>query len=72
MWYVCDVLYAVLFVYSSCFVVHGCAVSRRYIYICNYDVFTVVNVYHDHLKFCVVCINGRMYVCCSICNVVSD
>ena len=27
--------------------------------------FSVVNVYHDHLKFCVVCINSRRYVCCS-------
>ena len=34
--------------------------------------FSVVNVYLDHLKFCVVCINGRRYVCCSECNVVSD
>ena len=31
-----------------------------------------VNVYPDHLKSCVVCINGRRYVCCSECNVVSD
>ena len=30
----------------------------------------VINVYLDHLKLCVVCINGRMYVCCSECNVV--
>ena len=29
-------------------------------------------MYLDHLKFCVVCINGRMYVCCSECNVVSN
>ena len=34
--------------------------------------FSVVNVYLDHLKFCVVCINGRRYVCCSECNVVSN
>ena len=34
--------------------------------------FSVVNVYHDHLKLCVVCINGRRYVCCSKCNVVYD
>ena len=40
-------------------------------YVCNCDVFSVVNVYLDHLKFCVVCINGRGYVCCSECNVVS-
>ena len=31
MWYVRDVLYAVLYVSISCFVVHGCTVSRRYI-----------------------------------------
>ena len=31
--YVRDVLYAVLYVHVSCFVVRGCAVSRRYIYI---------------------------------------
>ena len=34
----------------------GCAVSMRYIDVCNCDVFSVVYVYHDHLKFCVVCI----------------
>ena len=72
MWYVCDVLYAVLYVRVGCFVVRGCAVSRRYIDVCNCDVFSVVNVYLDHLNFCVVCINGRRYVCCSECNVVSD
>ena len=48
-WYVCDVLYAVLYVRVSCFVVRGCAVSRRYIYVCNCDIFSVVNVYLDHL-----------------------
>ena len=58
MWYVCDVLYAVLYVRVSCFVVRGCAVSRRYINVCNCDLFSVVNVYLDHLKFCVVCINA--------------
>ena len=76
MWYVCDVLYAVLYVRVSCLVVRGCAASRRYIYIYIYvsycDMFSVVNLYPDHLKFCVVCINGRRYVCCSECNVVSD
>ena len=72
MWYVCDVLYAVLYVRVSCFVVRGCAVSRRYIHVCNCDMFSVVNVYLDHLKFCVVCIDGRRYVCCSECNVVSN
>ena len=70
MWYVCDVLYAVLYVRVSCFVVRGCAVSRRYIDVRYCDMFSVVNVYLDHLKFCVVCINSRRYVCCSECNVV--
>ena len=32
MWHVRDVLYAVLYVRVSCFVVRGCGVSRRYIY----------------------------------------
>ena len=50
----------------------GCAVSRRYIDVCNCDIFSVVNVYLDHLKFCVVCINGRRYVCCGECYVVSN
>ena len=60
-WYVCDVLYTVLYVRMRCFVVAGCAVSRSYI-----------NVYHDHLRFRVVYIDGRMYVCCSECNVISN
>ena len=34
--------------------------------------FSVVNVYLDHLKFCVVCINSRRYVCCIECDVVSN
>ena len=72
MWYVYDVLYAVLYVRVSCFVVRVCAVSRRYINVYNCDMFSVVDVYLDHLKFCVVCIDGRRYVCCSECNVVSN
>ena len=59
MWYVRDVLYAVLYVRVSCFVVRGCGVWRRYIDVCYCDMFSVVNVYIDHLKFCVVCINVR-------------
>ena len=51
MWYACDVLYSVLYVRVNCFVVRGCAVSRRYINVCNSDVFSVVNMYLDHLKF---------------------
>ena len=67
MWYVRDVLYAVLYVCVSYFVVRGCGVSRRYIYVCYCDMFSVVN-----LKFYVVCINSRRYVCCSECGVVSN
>ena len=70
MWYVCDVLYAVLYV--CCFVVRGCAILSRYIDVCYCDMFSVVNVYRDHLKFCVACINGRRYVCHGECYVVSD
>ena len=29
-------------------------------------------MYLDHLKFCGVCINGRKYVCCGECYVVSS
>ena len=61
MWYVCDVLHAVLYVRVSCFVVRGCVVSRRYINVCNCDMFSVLNVYLDHFQFCGVCISG-MYV----------
>ena len=72
MWYVWDVLYAVLYVRVNRFVVRGCAVSRRYRNVCNCDMIIVVNVYLDHLKFCVVCINDQRDVCCSESNVVSD
>ena len=34
--------------------------------------FSVLNVYHDHLKLCVVCINSRMYASCRKYNVVSN
>ena len=59
-----------LYVPVSGLVVRGCVVSRRYINVCNCDMFSVVYVYIDQLKFCVVCIDGRRYVCCSECNVV--
>ena len=72
MWYVCDVLYAVLYVRVNCFVVLGCSVSKRYIDVCNWDLFSVVNVYIDHMKVCAVCINGRRYVCCSEYTIVSN
>ena len=69
-WYVSDVLYTegnYSKVHVNCFVVRGCAISRRYINVFNHDVFSVFNMYLGHLKFCVVCINGRRYVCCSEC-----
>ena len=44
MWYVRDVLYAVVYVCVSCFVVCGCGVSRRYIDVCYCDMFSVVNI----------------------------
>ena len=34
--------------------------------------FSVVNVYLDHLKLCVMCINGPLYVCCDEFYVVSN
>ena len=34
---------------------------------CCMSYVSVVNVYLDYLKFCAVCINGRMYVCCGEC-----
>ena len=48
------------------------AVSRKYINVCNFYMFSVVNVYLDHLKLWGVCIYGQKYVCCSECNVVSN
>ena len=64
MWYVCDVLYAVLYVCVCCFVVCGCAISRRYVDVCYCDMFTVVNVYLDHLSsvLCVLMIEGMSVV----------
>ena len=72
MWYVCDVVCAVLYVSVNCFVVCGCTVSRMYINVCNSDVYSVVNMYLDHLKLCVMGMNGRRYICCSECYSVSN
>ena len=44
MWYVCNVQYAVLYVCVMCFVVRGCAVSRRYINVFNCDMFSVLTI----------------------------
>ena len=49
-----------------------CGTSRTYIDVCYCDMFSVVNVYLNHLKFYVVCINSLRYVCCSECYVVSN
>ena len=68
MWYVLCCVVCL----CHCLVVCGCAASRRYIDVCWYDIFSVVNVYHDHLKFCVVYINGRRDVSCGECYVVSN
>ena len=70
MWYVCDVLYAVLYIRVSSFVIRRCALSTRNIDVCQ--MFSVVNVYLDHVKFCVVCISGPRYVCCIEFYVVSN
>ena len=58
MGYVCDVLYVCV----CCFIVCGCAVSGRYIDVCYCGLFSVVNVYHDHLKFCVLMVEGMSVV----------
>ena len=60
--YVRDVLFAVLYVRVNCFVVRGCGVSRRYIDVCYCDMFSVVIVYHDHLMFCVLIVEGMSVV----------
>ena len=62
MWYVCDVLYAVLYVRVSCFVVCVCAVSKKYINVFNCDMFSIVNVHLDHLRFCVLMVDGMSVV----------
>ena len=42
-------MYAVLYVRVQCLVC-GCAVSKRYINVCNSDVFSVVHMYLGHLS----------------------
>ena len=49
-----------------------CCLEEVYINVCNCDMFSVVNMYLDHLKFCVVCIDARRCVSCSECNVVPN
>ena len=64
MWYVCHVLYAVLYVCVCCFVGRGCAVSWMYIDVCYCDMFSVVNVYLGHLMsvLCVLMVEGMSVV----------
>ena len=74
MWYACNVLYAALHVRVRCPAVRGCAVSRRYINVCNCDMFSVVNGYLDHLKFCVLmveCMSVVVNVMLSLMSVLS-
>ena len=40
----------------------GCAVWSRYINVCNSDVFSTVNMYLDHMKFCVLMVDGMTVV----------
>ena len=42
-----------------------------HIYACNCDVFSVINVYPDHLKLCFVCINVVVNVMLSLMSVMS-
>ena len=46
----------------SAVLVRGCDVSRRYINVCNCDMFNVVYVYLGHLKFRVVMIESMSVV----------
>ena len=55
MWYFPDVLCAVLYVHVSCFVVRGCAVSMRYINVCNSDVFSII-----------ICVPGAFEILCCV------
>ena len=56
MYDVCDLLYALLYVSLSCFVVRGYAVSRRYIKVCYSDVYSIVNMYLGHFKLPTPCL----------------
>ena len=66
----CDVLCAVLYVRIKCFVVRGRAVSR-YINVCNCDVLSVVNMYLEHLKFCVLMVKCMLVVVNAILSLTS-
>ena len=69
MWYVRDVLYAVLYVRVSCFVVCGCGV-RRYVDVCYCE--SVVNVYLDQSSvLCILIVEGCLNVMLSLMSVMS-
>ena len=44
-----------------CDIVRRCAISRKYIYVCYWDMCSVVNVCLDHSVLCVLMVEG-MYV----------
>ena len=60
--YVCDVLYAVLYVCVCCFVVSGCAVSRSYIdvYYCLVVLMCTLTILSSVL--CVLMVEGMYFV----------
>ena len=62
MWYVCDVLYVVLYVRVSYFVVRGFAVSRMYINVCKCDMLCTLGVFA--LGVSLVC-DVMIYACVS-------
>ena len=49
-----------------------CCVVCPFQLFCSTLMCCIEEVYTCHLKFWVVCIDGRRYVCCSECNVVSN
>ena len=72
MWYICDVLYAVLYVRVNCFVVRGFVVSKKlYVFVVVMCLMLLIMFLH-HLRLYVVYIHVRMYVCCGECYVVSN
>ena len=56
-------LYAVLYVSVNCVVVCGCAVSRRYINVCNSDVSHVVNVISPPPALCNLSVHPVVELC---------
>ena len=63
------VMYAVLYVHVSCFVVRGCAVSRMFALVMCF-VLLICTLTISSSVLCVLMVED--IVCCSECNVVSD